>query len=161
MRRENCIRIIEEKKAMQGWIWLGHLISVAWMTGLIWLIQVVHYPLMRDVAPERFPSFHAAHSAGITPIVMGPMLLELGTAVLLVVACPPWLRSWEAWSMLGLSLVVFAATAVLSVPAHGALSDGFDPVAHARLVETNWVRTVAWTLHLLLCLPAARRAVGA
>ena len=146
---------------MQAWIWLGHLLSVAWMTGLIWLIQIVHYPLMRDVAPERFPSFHAAHSAGITPIVMGPMLLELGTAALLVADCPAWLQPWEARAMLGLSLAVFAATALLSVPAHGALSGGFDATAHARLVQTNWARTAAWSLHLLLCLPAARRAVGA
>jgi hypothetical protein len=38
-------------------------------------------------------------------------------------------------------------TVVASVPAHRALGDGFDASAHARLVTTNWLRTVAWTAH--------------
>jgi hypothetical protein len=32
------------------------------------------------------------------------------------------------------------------VPAHGRLAEGFDAGVHARLVATNWIRTMAWTL---------------
>jgi uncharacterized membrane protein len=144
---------------MLAWIWVGHLVSVAWMTGLIWLIQIVHYPLMRDVATERFLSFHTAHRERITPIVMGPMLMELGTAGWLVYARPGWLQVWESWSFLGLTTVVFLSTALLSVPTHDRLSTGFDAVVLRRLVQTNWIRTVAWSLHLLLCLPVAHRVM--
>jgi hypothetical protein len=28
---------------------------------------------------------------------------------------------------------------------HNALANGFDAQAHARLVDTNWIRTLAWT----------------
>ncbi|MEM1030883.1 MAG: hypothetical protein AAGN82_11060 [Myxococcota bacterium] len=48
--------------------------------------------------------------------------------------------------MAGLALVViiWGSTALIQVPAHSALSGGFDEGAHARLVATNWIRTVAW-----------------
>lgn len=129
-------------------LWLVHLISVAWMTGLIWLIQRVHYPLMCEVDPARFASFHAAHSRLITPVVGIPMLLQLGTSALLVLVAPPQVPPSVRIGCLAGSVVVFAATAFLSVPAHAVLAGGFDPDAHARLVATNWVRTLAWTVHL-------------
>jgi len=52
---------------------------------------------------------------------------------------------------LWLTGVVFASTALLSVPAHQRLAGGLDRAIHRRLVLTNWVRTLAWSLHLALC----------
>lgn len=131
-------------------LWILHLCSVAFMTGLIWLIQLVHYPLMDRVPMERFSEFHAAHSFRITGIVGPVMGLELLTGVGLVVLGRPW-----AWGFLLLTGVTFGATAFLSVPAHSRLSQGFDPVSHAFLVRSNWVRTLAWSLHLGLGISSA------
>ena len=36
------------------------------------------------------------------------------------------------------------------MPMHGHLLAGEDAKAHRRLVGTNWVRTVLWTLRALL-----------
>ena len=52
------------------------------MTGLIWLIQCVHYPFAQ-VGAEAFQDYHARHTQWITPIVGPLMLIELGTAFLL------------------------------------------------------------------------------
>jgi hypothetical protein len=41
--------------------------------------------------------------------------------------------------------VVWASTAVLQVPRHQTLAASFDAAAHADLVRTNWIRTVAWS----------------
>jgi hypothetical protein len=54
--------------------------------------------------------------------------------------------------MAGLVGVVWLTTALFSVPAHGVLAHGFDAVAHARLVHTNWIRTAAWTTRAVLLL---------
>jgi len=51
------------------------------------------------------------------------------------------------WTAAVLAAVPVAVTVGVSVPAHTALGAGYDPVAHARLVSTNWVRTAAWTAH--------------
>jgi len=137
-------------------VWFLHFASVAFMTGLIWLIQLVQYPLMSRVAPSEFTSYHAAHSTRITFIVGPAMLLELATAAGLVMAAASGKFSHTlAWTCLALTAGVFASTAFLSVPQHAILGSGFDAAAHARLVSTNWVRTVLWTAHLVICVWAS------
>lgn len=134
-------------------VWLLHFASVAFMTGLIWLVQVVHYPLMNRVDPAQFTSFHAVHSTRITFIVGPAMLVELATAIGLVVAASfGSFAKVLAWSCLALTAGVFASTAFLSVPQHAILGENFNQSAHARLVSTNWVRTILWSLHLVICL---------
>lgn len=56
------------------------------MTGLAWMVQLVHYPSFRYVEPRKFPEFHRFHSNRITLIAAPLMLAELGTAIILVFA---------------------------------------------------------------------------
>lgn len=51
--------------------------------------------------------------------------------------------------------VVWAATMWLSVPRHSQLAAGFDGDAHAALVTTNWVRTIAWTARSVVAIVMA------
>ncbi|MBU6376056.1 MAG: hypothetical protein KGQ59_08680 [Bdellovibrionales bacterium] len=135
------------------WAFPIHFACVAFMTGLIWLIQMVHYPLMNRVSPEQFVEFHHAHSARITGIVAPVMGLELLSAAILVFLGQTVSKSPRLEELcLGLSLGVFAATAFLSVPLHHRLARGFDSRAHQWLVRTNWVRTILWSVHLGVCL---------
>lgn len=128
-----------------------HLVCVAFMAGLIWLIQLVHYPLMSMVAVDQFQAFHSAHSFRITWIVAPVMALELLSGALLLFQASEADRGW-AGLCFGLTFFVFGVTAFYSVPAHGVLAGGFDEKAHIRLVSTNWLRTIAWSLHLGLCI---------
>jgi hypothetical protein len=50
-------------------------------------------------------------------------------------------------------VVVWISTALLQVPLHNRLANGFNPAVHRRLVLTNHIRTFAWTLRALLLLP--------
>jgi hypothetical protein len=54
---------------------------------------------------------------------------------------------WLVWLGAVLAAVPVLVTVTLSVPAHEQLAGGFDAAAHARLVGTNWLRTLAWTAH--------------
>ncbi len=116
--------------------------SVFFMTGVIWLVQVVHYPLMRFVRTEDFAHFHALHSAHITWIVGPCMLLQIGASFLVGFYYSTWIHGV-------LSVGVFASTALISVPLHQILSRGWNSKAHQRLVLSNWVRTALWTGHAL------------
>lgn len=123
--------------------------STAMLVGLIWTVQLVHYPLFESVGRKRFRDYHTAHVKRITWIVAPLMLLELLIAIGLVVLAPARPILW-----LGLSLVllVFASTAFLQVPLHRALAAGPDRAVLRRLVTTNWIRTLAWSARGALAL---------
>lgn len=124
---------------------LANLCATGVLIGLIWTIQLVHYPLLAAVGTDAFPAYLAEHADRITFLVAPWMLLELVTSAALVrthpAAVPRWMVRWG----LALCLAAWAATWFVSVPIHQALADGFDPVLHRRLVDTNWLRTALWT----------------
>ncbi len=118
----------------------AQLLSCFFMTGVIWTIQVVHYPSF-SFAQEQFDRFHKFHSNRITWIVLPAMSIELLSAALIVYLNPSTL--WIG-NLAGV-IVTWAATAFLSVPQHNKLARSFDSVASTKLTYTNWVRTLIWT----------------
>ena len=131
------------------------LTSALFMTGLIWFVQVVHYPLLARVGADSV-GYQAAHMTRTTWVVGLPMLAEAGSCVVLaLLAVGP---GWQRWPSTVLLAIVWGATAFLLVPAHDVLARGFDPVVHERLVAANWIRTVAWTARAALCVAAMMRA---
>lgn len=128
-------------------LFLAHLGSSQYMVGLIWFVQVVHYPLFDSVGNREFPSYEQRHTALTTWVVAPPMLIEGATAVLLIWFCPTSIAQWSVWTGLGLLGVCWLSTAFIQVPCHEVLSKVFEPVVHQRLVLTNWLRTAAWSLH--------------
>jgi len=134
------------------WVLLANLASTLFMTGLIWFVQVVHYPLFAWVGAAEFPAYSREHQHWTTFVVGPPMLLEALTAALLVAARPSGVPAWAAWAGLALVGVIWLSTAALQVPAHGRLISGFDAGIAAALVSTNWIRTAAWTARAALLL---------
>lgn len=132
---------------------LIHAATTFTLIGLIWTIQLVHYPLFAEVGRENFLEYHARHCRRITPLVAPLMLGEAITAGLLILwgARNPWLLG----SFLFIALN-WLSTWRLQIPLHVRLANGFDAAAQHRLVATNWFRTAAWTVRgiLLLCIMA-------
>lgn len=125
-------------------ILLLHVLSTLYMVGLIWFVQLVHYPLFARVGPDEFVDYEAHHTRLTGRAVIPAMLVELGTAGWLAFnpgAIP------DALTIAGLALVIgiWGTTALVQVPCHTRLREGFDPATHRRLVSSNWVRTAGWT----------------
>jgi hypothetical protein len=120
-----------------------HAAATLALVGLIWFVQVVHYPLFGRVGAEGFPQYATLHQRRTTWVVAPLMLIEAGTGLWLVVDSA--LPAWQPWTGLALLVAIWASTACLQVPLHGRLAAGFDPRAHRALVRTNWLRTAAWT----------------
>jgi hypothetical protein len=74
------------------------------------------------------------------------------TTVWLLARPPAGVPTVLVWSAAVLAALPVAVTLAMSVPAHRALGSGFDPSVHARLLTTNWLRTVAWTAHAAVAL---------
>lgn len=123
------------------------------LAGLIWTIQLVHYPLMAKVGAEAFSAYHVRHTGSITGLVAPLMAAEVFLAISLVVWRPQEVPAGAAWVALGLVAVCWLSTAFIQVPLHSRLAEAFDAEAHRSLVTTNWLRTAAWTgrAALLFC----------
>ena len=118
----------------------------AFLTGLVWTIQLVHYPSFGLVGKAEFGRFHAAHTSRMGLLVGAPMVLELGLAGWLVWAARRTPLAGASWGALGLVGLVWAVTFLISVPFHNRLHAGFDYIAIDGLTRTNWLRTLAWTV---------------
>ena len=140
---------------------LGQAAATLFMTGAIWIVQAVHYPLFALVGRDGFREYEREHQRRITPVVGVAMSVEAVTAVLLLVDMPVGVE--PGLLVLGaiLLLPVWLSTALLQVPAHNRLSGGFDARAASRLVRTNWLRTALWTSRSVLILVVLAQAIHA
>jgi len=135
---------------------LIHVASTLSMTGLIWFVQIVHYPLFSAVGEATFTRYETKHQR-LTSFVVGPLMLaELSTLVLLLGLAPSNL-DYRFLVMGGILLaIIWISTIMLQMPLHQELSNAFHADHHQSLVLTNWIRTIAWTLRsltVLLILP--------
>jgi len=132
---------------------LVHLVATLMMAGVIWVIQLVHYPLFEQVGIDQMQSYAQSHSRRITWIVFPLMLAELACAVFILSR----FRSTEFFmlALFGLALVgiIWLSTALIQVPLHNKLvQGGYDLETIRSLVKGNWIRTISWTLRVPIAL---------
>jgi len=120
--------------------------STLFLTGVIWVVQLVQYPFFAYVSAQKFTKYHDEYRFWITPIVAPAMIVELLTAILLLFYSPANIDSKLIWLGIVLTLIVWASTFFLQVPLHEKLAHGFNLQTISALVNTNWIRTIAWSL---------------
>jgi hypothetical protein len=119
-------------------------IAVSWgLLILIWLVQIIIYPGLVRIPSHDFVNYHAWYVTRITLVVVPLMISEITIAI--------------AWFFLqdnlfypimagGLVILAWCSTFIFQVPIHKSLQAGKDKSKIRRLVATNWIRTVAWSL---------------
>ncbi len=124
-------------------IFLINTFCTFFMTGLIWFVQLVHYPSFHFVNEENFAKFHKHHTVRTGIIVMPVMSVELVTSGVLA-----WMEGWTTLNAFGFYLVIliWLSTFFLSVPKHNALKHGKVDSLIDGLVNTNWFRTILWSI---------------
>lgn len=148
---------------------LVHAAATWFMTGLIWFVQIVHYPLMAGVGPDAWRAYEREHQRRTTFVVAPVMLIELSLAAALAASPTIWPILFShsvpapvspslAWGGLALLGLAWISTFALQVPAHRGLETSFTTSLHSRLVTTNWVRTVAWSARGVFALCMLRTA---
>ncbi len=129
---------------------LSNLLATFYMIGLIWMVQIVHYPLFAKVGPEQFVGYQTSHQS-LTSLVVGPpMLIELLSAVGLIWYRPAGITDWPVVTSLALLVIIWLSTMLIQVPCHEQLTRGFDASVHRWLVVSNWIRTAGWSLRGVL-----------
>jgi hypothetical protein len=119
-------------------------LAMSWaLVGLIWIVQLVHYPSFQYVADSTFLDFHKHHTFSISLIVVPLMLIELSIGIWL------WIQNkGSLYTIIPLCLlcIIWVSTFSLQVPIHNNLVLGKNVELIEQLVSTNWIRTLSWTV---------------
>lgn len=116
-----------------------------YMVGVIWTVQLVHYPLMATVGKASFAEYHQRHVRMMTVVVGPSMLIEAFSMIAILGQCASDQFNLAALGTL-LIFIIWLSTAFLQVPCHSKLEKSFDSKTHSFLVNSNWIRTIAWSL---------------
>ena len=133
-------------------------IAVSWgLCILIWMVQVIIYPGYRQIPSKVFISYHRWYAIRISAVVIPLMLCEMVIAIV-------WL-SLDIYSLFGLIsailiVIIWLSTFLLQVPMHKCLQSGKDDACIGRLVNTNWIRTIAWSLKAIVVTIGAGKSVS-
>lgn len=122
-----------------------HIFTTLYMTGLIWFVQIVHYPLLSSVGEQSFCRYEHRHTQRATYVVALPMVLELITGILLMMDHSLNLDRTGLWIGMVLLIVNWFSTGFIQAPYHNRLLQGYDVHAQRMLVHSNWIRTIAWS----------------
>lgn len=120
------------------------------MTGLIWFVQLVHYPLMKLADASRFREFSHRHQQQTTWVVAGPMVVEVLTAIWLASSSSILRQSTLYHAASILLAIVWGSTVLLQMPLHRRLLTKYNFRIIHVLVLSNWIRTSAWSCRSVL-----------
>lgn len=120
------------------------------MVGLIWTIQLVHYPMFTSLDAEQFPKHMDEHQRLISFLVLPLMMSELLSSLALWNFRPEAISNTAVIVGLALLAVTWGSTFLIQVPQHTKLLSGYDAAVCQQLVTWNWLRTAAWTARGIL-----------
>ncbi len=141
------------------WLLLIHAAATWYLVGLIWMVQIVHYPMMRDIAPTDLPRW-ARRNVRLTGYAVIPaMLIETATAILLLLN--DRMSDQRTLLLVGLALTVLLWVSTLGIQwrQHRRLIAGRREPALERLIVTNWLRTAGWSARGIIALVLILRAL--
>jgi hypothetical protein len=136
-----------------------HILNVAVSWGLlilIWLVQLIIYPGLARIPSSDFVKYHAWYVIRITMVVLPLMVCEIIIAIAWFFLQDSLLYPMVAG---GLVMLVWCSTFTFQVPIHKSLQAGKDQSKINRLVATNWIRTVAWSLKAVTAVAFAAQSL--
>jgi len=143
---------------MEPLLSLTALASAAFMAGVLWLVQIVHYPLLGAVSSNEATDIAIRHQTLITRVVGPAMVIEaLATGgILLVGPAESKIAGFIGFALLS---VAVAVTIFRAVPLHVRIAQGQSHLV-PELIRINWTRTVAWTLRIPVGVVVAHQALS-
>lgn len=132
-------------------ILLANFVAATVMTGVIWFVQWVHYPLLASVPVDRAVETAIKHQRSTGQVLAIPMAVEGFTTLGLLISRPEGVQIIWPWIGAVLLAVALGSTVILSVPLHAKMVANPTAEVGRRLVVTNWPRTIAWSARAVVC----------
>jgi len=130
---------------------VANFVATCVMTGVIWFVQWVHYPLLASVPVDRAVETAIDHQRRTGQVLAIPMAVEGFTTLGLLIIRPESVPIFWPWFGAVLLAVALGSTVFVSVPLHAKMATNPTADVGRRLVVTNWPRTIAWSLRAVVC----------
>ena len=124
-----------------------HLLATAILTGAIWVIQLIHYPVFKYIDKSYFKLFMKFHVRGILIFVLPFMLIEIVSGTYLFII---GYNSIIFLFSLVILYLIWISTLLIFSNYHKELQHDKDNDIINKLVKYNWFRTLGWTVRLIL-----------
>lgn len=121
------------------------LMTTGSLVTLIWMIQILHYPMFLYLNKETFHETMRFHQNRISYIVIPLMVTELFLS-LYALASETSLNNILS---LGCVIAIWASTFLIQVPLHAKLTF-YDEKIIKSLINGNFLRTALWTIHFFI-----------
>lgn len=123
---------------------------------VIMIVQLIIYPAFKSIDANIFSSWHHDYMGKIS-ILIGPLMIA--QALLITYQCFQNNHIYSYLSLL-MMMVVWITTFIYSVPCHNKLQNiGYDIETINLLINTNWIRTIAWTICLILAIIIYKKTI--
>lgn len=132
-----------------------HLVTTLMMAGIIWFVQIVHYPLFQEVGAGKFVVYENQHTTRTGWIIAPIMVLELVTGIAILWGKSAVVPDLLVWGGIALLVVLWGSTFLIQVPCHRVLSEQYDPLIIRRLISSNWIRTIGWSVRAVIVIQMA------
>lgn len=117
------------------------------MAVLIWMVQLIVYPSFKYCNKNHLVLWHKKYSGRLAVIVIPLMFSQLIISIIQLFEKVDFNNSVYAILVWSLWLITF----VFFVPLHGKIAQGTSTLKTlSSLIIRNWIRTVLWTLLLIL-----------
>ena len=121
-----------------------HFASTAVMVGVIWVIQLLHYPTFHYIEKNNYSQFQKFHMNRISYIVIPAMVIEMLSGIMLVIINDDFIISFS------FLVCIWIITFVFFTNIHQRLLSKYENTAVEKLVNLNWIRTAFWTVRLVI-----------
>ena len=141
--------------ASDYYLFMIHLVSTSFMVGVIWIVQLVHYPTFLFIDEQKSNDFQKFHMSRISYIVMPAMTTELFSGIYIYIY--PNMAIYSTLFLLALTILIinWVITALVFVKMHNKLLINYKIEIISLLVKWNWLRTLLWSVRLILLLRMA------
>ena len=119
------------------------------LMGIILMTQFISYPLLKSIPKDAFTDYHATYTGYIAPLVGPLMVFELIVISILTFQDP---TNTIHIASTALVIMIWLSTFLIQVPLHNKLSKAFHLGKINKLIRSNWIRTLGWSLKFALAL---------
>ena len=141
--------------ASDYYLFMIHLVSTSFMVGVIWIVQLVHYPTFLFIDEQKSNDFQKFHMSRISYIVMPAMTTELFSGIYIYIYSNMAIDSNLFLLALTILIINWIITALVFVKMHNKLLINYKIEIISLLVKWNWLRTLLWSVRLILLLRMA------
>ena len=134
------------------YLFVIHLVSTSFMVGVIWIVQLVHYPTFLFIDEQKSYDFQKFHMSRISYIVMPAMTTELFSGIYIYIYSNMAIDSNLFLLALTILIINWIITALVFVEMHNKLLINYKIEIISLLVKWNWLRTLLWSVRLILLL---------